>query len=490
MKDHPTKTESIESTNLVSGFAGLSGRLLILTIVFVMIAEVLIWAPSIARYRKATLEGHMARAHLAALALQSSRTNLISEDLEKLLLFHAEARGIILKSDTKRMMMLLGRMPPEPDVTVNLDTTTWYQWLTGAFDTFGRSDNRVIRVMGMSPKDPGTQVEVLIDETPLRAQMVQFSTRILQLSLVISVFTALLVFFSLHRLVVRPVRNMTRAMIRFREAPEDPTRIIAQDTRKDEVGQARRELAIMQRDVQAAIDQQTRLATLGAAMAKINHDLRNSLATAVLAMEKIAVIEDPDVKEATPRLYRAIDRAVSLCSQTLNYISDEKPAFEPVWFHLSELVAEVAAGLRDSEVGQNAALHNRVGFEFDLEADRGQIYRAIFNLVMNATQAGATAVDVSAVLDDDHALIRIADDGPGLPQKAVDKMFQPFAGSARQGGVGLGLVIVRDALQAHGGTITVEKTGPEGTTFLLRLPVMRPGSSRPDIERDIDDNEI
>ena len=483
-------TENHAAKRAIPGFRGLSGRLLILTILFVMLAEVLIWAPSMARFRKVALESHMETAHLAALALRMSKNRTVSRELERQLLFHAEARGILLKGDKTRMMMLLGRKPPKPDVTVDLDNTTWPQWLMDAFEVFARDDNRVIRIVGASPKEPGVRVEVLVDEAPLHAAMLDFSTRVLRVSLGISIFTALLVFLALHRLVVRPVRDMTKAMIAFREAPEDEGRIIEPGNRADEIGLARCELGQMQRDIQVAIKQQSRLAMLGAAVAKINHDLRNSLATAVLAMEKITGIDDPDVKDATPKLYGAIDRAVSLCGQTLSYVVDEKPALNPRWFHLSEVVAEVQTALRDHEAGgDRVVLDNTVPIGFDMEADRAEIYRAIFNLVLNAAQAGATMIVVAAEKFSGMAVVRVADNGPGLPRKAVEKMFQPFAGSARKGGVGLGLVIARDAMLAHGGDIALERTGPNGTAFVLTLPEMRPGGTPPVVEEEPEDDE-
>ena len=69
----------------------------------------------------------------------------------------------------------------------------------------------------------------------------------------------------------------------------------------------------------------------------------------------------------------------------------------------------------------------------------------------------------------------MADDGPGIAVRARDDLFQPFAGSARDGGTGLGLVIARDVMRAHGGEITLVQSGNEGTTFRLELPAERRG---------------
>lgn len=461
-----------------TALTGLSARLLILTIFFVMVAELLIYAPSVARYRKDYLEQHIADAHLAALALEATPDHMVSEELEQQLLFHAGSYSIMLKSPDRRMMVLTEKMPPKADLTIDLDKGSIWMWLIDAFDTLFSKGNRVMRVMGTSPKDPDVMVEVFLDEKPMRLEMLDFSTRILQLSLVISFFTAGLVFISLQWLLVGPMRTITRAMMAFRRNPEDESNDIEPSLRNDEVGLAQRELKVMQEDVRSALRQQKRLATLGAAVAKVNHDLRNALATAVLVTDKLANIDDPDVKEVLPKLYASMDRAVSLCSQTLNYVDDSGGKMSPQLFHLSELVNEIRSSLKPEESflgGEDDqpefVVNNKVPFEVDIFADRDQMFRVLSNLVQNAKQAGAGHVTISAEMTRDRLLVRIADDGPGLPEKAKAKMFQPFAGSARKGGTGLGLVIVRDLMLAHGGDIVLESTGKAGTVFCLDLPL-------------------
>jgi signal transduction histidine kinase len=465
--------------------SSLSARLLVLTVFFVMLAEFLIYTPSISRYRKVYLEEHVATAHLATLALEASADGMISDDLEKDLLRHADSHGVILTQANRRMLMLSGKMPPKVDATFDLRRGTFVMWIGDAFTALAQKKNRVLRVIGTSPKDPTVTVEVLLDETPMREAMYAYSARILELSIVISLFTAGLVYLSLQLLMVRPMRRITDSMTAFRENPEDAERTITPSGREDEIGVAQRELADMQRDLRAALQQKSRLATLGAAVAKINHDLRNSLATAVLVSDRLADIDDPEVKQVTPRLYDAIDRAVTLCSQTLNYVSDGTPAVKPSHFHLHELVAEVSAAMRTPEAQPNGfAVDNTVDMELDLEGDRQQLFRVLSNLAQNARQAGAGKVRISAEKEDGTVVIEVADDGPGLAPKARSRLFQPFAGSARQGGTGLGLVIVRDILRAHGGDITLAETGDSGTRFRLDLPLRPRGERRRRPRRD------
>lgn len=461
---------------------GLSFRLLVLTMFFVMLAEFLIWTPSVARYRKVYLEENLARAHLSMLAVDVMPEEKVSETLEKALLFHTEAYGIVLNLPDRRMLMLSKDMPPKVDLKVDMRIDSFFGFIKDAFSTLMQRKNRILRVIGPSPKDPRVTVEVLIDEAPMQAAMWEYSGRILNLSIVISFFTAGLVFLSLQWLMVRPIRRITRSMTRFRAQPEDSTRVIPPSNRTDEIGIAERELAVMQEELRGALQQKTRLAALGVAVAKVNHDLRNSLATAVLASDRLADIDDPEVKRTMPRLLNAIDRAVNLCSQTLNFVGDSSVTLDLSRFYLTDLLDEAGGAVQSTTApGEAFSWENQLDDMIEIEADREQLFRALSNLGQNAMEAGAGKVLVRAVLDGGWVVIDIIDDGPGLPAAAREHLFQPFAGSARDGGTGLGLVIVRDIIRAHGGDvflIDLENQGEKqrqggGATFRLRLPQER-----------------
>lgn len=473
-----------DHARLPTWFTSLSARLLILTVVFVMLAEFMIWAPSVSRFRKSYLEEHLLRAHLATLALEALPDQMPDRHLEDVLLDQTGAYGIVLKGPERRTLMLAHDMPPEVDVSVDLMHRGFFRWIGEAFMTMNQDKNRVLRVIGMSPKRPDVTVELIMDEEPMRQAMYAYSRRILNLSIVISLFTAGLVYLSLRWLMVRPIQRITSNIAAFRRAPEDATRQIKASARSDEIGLTERELAIMQGELRLALGQRQRLATLGAAVAKINHDLRNSLATAVLAFDKLATVNDPEVKRVLPRLYDAVDRAVQLCSQTLDYAADAAPTLKLTRFHLQELVAEAASGFRGPEAAGGAIrVDNHVPFEIDLEADRGQLFRVFSNLVRNSRDAGADRVEITARPEKGSIVVDVADDGPGLSDRARATLFQPFAGSAREGGTGLGLVIARDVLKAHGGGIEFVPGADAGALFRIRLPV---GGGHPPIEPSAD----
>lgn len=390
----------------------------------------------------------------------------------RMLLRQTGSYGIVLRYPDKRLLITDEDMPPKVDATFDLRVDTHFGWITDAFMALAQTENRMLRIVGTTAKAPGVVFEVILDEMPMRYAMYDYSRRILGLSIVISLFTAMLVYLSLQWLIVRPMRRITSGMERFRQQPEDETHLFEPSGRQDEVGIAQRELAVMQQELRTALRQKENLAMLGAAVAKVNHDLRNSLATAMLIGDKIATSDDPEVQRMVPRLFNAIDHAVNLCSQTLNYATRRTPPIHARPIALAAVVDAAGEGIAEDEQGGKGpfAWRNEVPADLVVLGDEAQLRRVFENLGRNARQAGAGAVRVAARLDDGgRVAVEVADDGPGMPDKARENLFRPFAGSVREGGTGLGLVIARDILRAHGGDITLRETGADGTTFRLDL---------------------
>ena len=117
-------------------------------------------------------------------------------------------------------------------------------------------------------------------------------------------------------------------------------------------------------------------------------------------------------------------------------------------FDLAGLVSDIATEIsaRDNQSGM---IENSVPRELSIFADRDQLYQVLSNLVLNAFQAGATKVAVTAQADAEMTSIEVADNGPGLPAKVRAHLFEPFQGSTRVGGTGLGLAIARDLMRGH-----------------------------------------
>jgi signal transduction histidine kinase len=446
----------------------LSARLLVLTIFFVMVSEVMIFVPSIARFRMTYFENRLADGHLATVALEASATGELEPGLMDRLLAQVGARGVTFYRRDGTVLRLDSASPPRPDFTIDITHPDIFRAIRGSFRTLLSNGNRVMRVLGPTTSGSAETVEVLLDEAPLRNEMWDFGIRILELSVVISLVTAALVYLSLQWLLVRPMRRITASMMNFREDPEDASRVITASRRQDEIGVAERELGVLQKTVREALGQRARLAALGTAVTKINHDLRNILATARLVTDGLTASAAPEVRRVAPRLLDAIDRAVGLCTHTLDFSREGAPPLATSRFSIASLIDEIGPGLGLSD--DDLTINCTIPDDLTVEADRDQLYRVLLNLARNAVEAGAHRLACAAARENGIIAIEIADDGPGLPPKARDNLFRPFFGSARPGGSGLGLAIARELMRAHGGELTLVSSTGSGTVFRLTLP--------------------
>lgn len=443
-----------------------------------MLAEVLIYAPSVSNFRLTWLNDRLASADLAILALEGAPDDNLSADLKSELLGRVDAFAIVLTRPDRRLL-LYTQPPPAVEITVDLRQNSLMSGIGDAFGTLARRGDGVMRVIGESPQNPSMVVEVVLNEAQLRAEMFGYSRNILLLSIVISVFTATLLYLALQWLMVRPMRRITEGITEFSRDPQNAATGVKPSNRDDEIGVAQSVLVEMQDDLRASLKQQERLAALGSAVSKINHDLRGILSTAVLMSDRLSALDSPEVKRISGPLIQSIDRAINLCTRTLNFVRDEGPELHQSRFRLTELIDEVAADLLVLGEGQVAvngtvtALANQIPNEVVVEADRDQLYRVFANLTRNASQVGAHAIDIklgSDKSDNTYLVIDVSDDGPGLVKSAREGLFKAFAGSARKGGTGLGLVIVRDVMRAHGGEIELLSSDDTGTVFRLTLP--------------------
>ncbi|MFT6490019.1 MAG: signal transduction histidine kinase, partial [Parvibaculaceae bacterium] len=319
----------------------LSAKLLVLTGLFVLIAEIMIFVPSIANFRDNWLKQRIHGAQIATLALEATPDQMVSEGLENELLRNAEVYAVILHRDEARRLILTEKMPPDLDASYDLRKEGPLDLVMEAFATLFAQDGRTIRIIGMPRFEGGDFIEIVIDETPLRAAMFGFGRNIFWLSIFISLLTAGLVYLALHVFLVRPMRSLTENMTAFRDHPEDARRVIVPSSRVDEIGVAERELADMQRQLRETLNQKSRLASLGAAVSKINHDLRNILANVQLISDRLGSVSDPTVQKLAPRLFASLDRAIGLCTRTLQFGSAEEQAPSRELFPLSMLVEEL-----------------------------------------------------------------------------------------------------------------------------------------------------
>ena len=268
----------------------LSGRLLVVTIVVVMLAEVAIFVPSVAQFRRAYLLERVHRAEIAALTVVAAPNGLVSRDLEEMLIARTEVLNIVVRREGARQMVLSSPGIGPLTATYDLREPAFSDLIADALTQIADPDGGVIRVIAYAPADMGTQMEITLESAPLVAAMRAYGLNILWLSLAISLATAAMVFFAVRRAVVRPITKVIRNVKRFSENPEDASRIIEPRSHLGEIADAERALAEMQRDVRAALTARSRLASLGEAVAKISHDLRNILGTTQLMADRLEMV--------------------------------------------------------------------------------------------------------------------------------------------------------------------------------------------------------
>jgi signal transduction histidine kinase len=455
---------------------GLSARLLVLTTLFVTLAALFVLPVALAAFEEQWLLDRVRSAELATLATEVAPDGKVTRQLSTRLLDGAGVVSVAIQTDGMRRLVLAAPRALRTPYLVDLRDQNPGSWIAAPFNTLFGGPGRMVRVVA-EPRllKDNEFIDIVIPDDPLRTELVAYLWRLIGVTAFAALVVGGLVYLSLNTFLVRPMQRITRAIERFRADPEDPEARVQPSGRRDEIGRAEAELDRMQADLLAALNSRARLAALGEAVAKINHDLRNMLTSAQIASDRLAAIGDPKVAQAMPRLERALDRAVTLATNVLAYgkTNETAPDLKAVPLREAlEAAAEDAALEKDGVV-----LKVEAPARASVLADPDQLHRILMNLMRNARQAmsGMTRkakgqITVSLSREPDAAVLRLADNGPGLPERALANLFQPFVGSARHGGTGLGLAISRELALAHGGDLTLASTGPTGTVFELRLP--------------------
>lgn len=465
----------------------LSGQLLILTLVFVMIVEVIIVIPRMAADQEDWLTDRVRSAEIASQAVDTAQANSVSRATSYQLLKSAGVLYLRMEVGGRYYMLYPASDLQIPDEVLdmrdshkNLRHDIAYLW--APWETLLGKPDRLIHLIAKPRVRTGDMIETVVRAEPLKTYLKTSLIGMLRMSLSISLAAGILVFAALSAFIVHPIQRLTAGIAAFRTNPEDPAATPRPTGRRDEIGHIEQELASMQEQVRQALRSRARLAALGQAVSKINHDLRNMLTAAQMASDRLATSADPAVAKALPRLERALDRALSLAQNVLTYGKSDERAPEIQIVRLRDL-AQAAA--EDAGLGLTAQAPEPVRFTaripkgFSLEADPEQLHRLLVNLMRNARQAIELQpnrrlrgrVTLTAIKTAQDVVLIVADNGPGIPERARDKLFQPFSSSATPGGSGLGLAISRELAQLHGGDVRLVQTGAEGTTFEIRLPL-------------------
>jgi len=458
-------------------FSGLSIKLIATIIAVILVVEVIVYVPTIANYRASWLDDRLRVGVVAARVLDAVPDVMaLPRQLTDRLLNSAGADAIVYRREGQSQLIeLADAVTPTNAVTADMRLRDPPALILGALDTLFAGGGRTLRIVGEGDADQSL-VEVLMPEQPLRQDMLQYSRNIFLISLIIAAITAAALYLVVSRLFIYPVRRLTANMLAYRQAPENASLIIAPSSRRDEIGIAERELAAMERDIFSMLRQRRHLADLGLAVAKINHDLRNTLTSAQLLSDQVATLDDPKVQRLAPRLVTTLDKAIGFAQSVLDYGRESAmpPTLAPT--DLRSLIEDAAFDAR--LVGHpSIAFSNAAPENFLVNVDAGQFGRVLLNLLKNAREALEAANSsiaepvVSATVSEaaDGITIAIADNGPGLPPRARDNLFVAFEGSARAGGTGLGLAIARELVESHGGKLQFVDR-PKGTRFDITLP--------------------
>ena len=455
---------------------GLSAKLLLLTIAFVMMAEVLIFLPSVTNFRLRWLEERLETAAAVGIVLLESDPDSLSREVQDDVLTAIGAKAVAVRDEGASQLLVVQEMPLQVDVHVDLAGTSRLTALSEAIVTIISGGNRVLRVFG--PVGEGArEFELILGDAELRKAMLVHARNVALLSLIIPLITAMLVFWAINRMMIRPIRAMTRSMLDFSRKPEDPTRIMQPSQRTDEIGVAQRELSAMQDQLQRILAERKHLADLGLAVSKINHDMRNILAAAQLISDRLARVDDPTVQNFVPKLMRALDRAVSYSGGVLAYGRTQEAPPNRRRIRLHHLVEELH-DLLGLDAHGGVEFVNAVPADLEVDADSEQLFRILSNLARNAVQAmqgepeGPLVRRLTVNAERQGAICRILieDTGPGLPARARDNLFAAFKGSARSGGTGLGLAIAQELARAHGGDVELVESRGGRTLFAVTIP--------------------
>jgi signal transduction histidine kinase len=246
------------------------------------------------------------------------------------------------------------------------------------------------------------------------------------------------------------------------------------EERTKELGEAQRELV-----------RNERLAAIGQLTGTVSHELRNPLGT---IRSSFAIVGNHlqsshgPVARALERIERNIDRCVTIIDELLAYTRVRDVHLEPVaiddWLTelvIDEDIPDAISVVLDCQSGETVPM------------DRERLRRAILNLLQNAWQACTegehecpqATVAITTRVVDGALVLRVADNGPGIPEDIRERIFDPLF-STKSFGVGLGLPLVRQIVEQHGGEIAMDTVLDEGTTITMTLPLTAGRSPLPE----------
>ncbi|AKH20373.1 sensor histidine kinase [Sedimenticola thiotaurini] len=446
----------------------LSARVIVYSLLVTVLVTSLMAFPLVAHYSDNWLKNRVAAAYLISLATESSSEGSVNRNLEQRLLTQANVLGITIRKADNQTFMLGPDMPLVFDYHHDLRYSTMQSTLSLLLKATMGGGQKIIHITDNAPGAVRALVEIDIGCHELFLQAMDSTKRALGTALLTALLMSIFFYGFLQISVVLPLQHLTSGILAFRADPNDVSRTNLVSGRIDEIGIAEEAFQQMQNDIRATLVLRTRLAAIGMAVTKIQHDLKGLLSSVMVVSDTLETSRDPEVRRIFPGLITAIDRAVELCHSSLNFATEGPLRLELEKFNLFTFIEEL---FKECNSGRKVALINQVPPALVMVGDKAQLRRVIGNLILNALEADSSKIIVSAVIRQDRVEIDITDNGTGIPEKLKSQIFKPFISSTKAGNSGLGLSIAKDVVSAHGGTISIVVSEPGRTVFSVHLPI-------------------
>jgi two-component system, NtrC family, sensor kinase len=229
--------------------------------------------------------------------------------------------------------------------------------------------------------------------------------------------------------------------------------------------------------LQKRLVEQQKLASVGQLAAGVAHEINNPLTT--ILTTAMLIQEDMDADDPNYQELETISRETLRCRRIVTSLLDFARQSKPVkaLHDINKIVLESMALTRKQAAFKDVAFEAALSDPMPMiNLDKDQIQQCLINLALNgieATDAGGIIRFASRIVPEKEAVeITVSDTGRGIPENALDRLFEPFF-TTRDKGTGLGLAITHGIIQQHGGSIDVESKLGEGTTFRIHLPILK-----------------
>jgi len=273
------------------------------------------------------------------------------------------------------------------------------------------------------------------------------------------------------RRVLEPVKRLDRAAEEVARRNYDYRVPVETD---DELGRLALTFNSMCDSIQRAREDlihQERIATIGRLASSIVHDLRNPLAAIYGGAEMLvdADLSPEQQQRLAGNIYSASRRIQELLQELLDVSRSQKTPLET--FNLRDICKSVQEESQRTAALRDVLIEIEIPEHIEVKGARDRLERVFLNLINNASDAmpEGGSIRITAGETDGNITISVEDTGPGIPEEAWAKLFQPFASFRKKNGLGLGLALSRQTLLEHGGDLWAEKT-TAGARFIMRLP--------------------